>query len=191
MQCLRRCRARPRTAVNDGENPDQSAEQNQITCGERFRRIEGLREALKRDTEVAMLFISYDLTVVRSLADRMAVLFQGHLFESGEKEAVFVPPFHPCTFALLQAVTDIDRRGRYDPAAGEVVSPVARRACALAGRCPWQLGSKCEEVPPPWREVGGDHHIRCHHESNVLATLAAEASLDLAQLRALTTQSPP
>ena len=138
--------------------------------------ILGLLETLKSDTEVAMLFISHDLAVVRSLADRVAVLFQGHLFEVGDKEAVFAPPFHPYTFALLQAVPDIDRRGRPDLAVGEVETPPARRACALAGRCPWQLGSKCEEVPPPWREVGGDHNIRCHHEPDTLATLAGEAS---------------
>ena len=134
--------------------------------------ILGLLEVLKRDTEVAMLFISHDLAVVRSLADRVAVLFEGHLFEVGDREEVFAPPFHPYTFALLQAVPDIDRRGE-SRAAAELERPPAGRACAYAGRCPWQLGARCEEVPPPWREVGGTHRIRCHHDLDELVRLAA------------------
>ena len=98
--------------------------------------ILGLLEILKRNTEVAMLFISHDLAVVRSLADRVAVLFQGHLFEIDDQAAVFAPPFHPYTFALLQAVPDIDGRSRPGQMVREVESPAAGKACAFAGRCP-------------------------------------------------------
>ena len=134
--------------------------------------ILGLLEVLKRETEVAMLFISHDLAVVRSLADRVAVLFQGHLFEIGDREEVFALPYHPYTFALLQAVPDIDRR-REPRAAAEFEPPPVGRACAYAGRCPWQLGTRCEEVSPPWRDSGGKHRIRCHHGLDDLARLAA------------------
>ena len=133
--------------------------------------ILALLEALKRDTEVAMLFISHDLAVVRSLADRVAVLFQGHLLEVGDREAMFAPPFHPYTFALLQAVPDIDRRGA-PRAAAERERPRVGKACAYAGRCQWQLGARCEDVPPPWRDAGSRHRIRCHHDLDELARLA-------------------
>ena len=138
--------------------------------------ILGLLETLKRDTEVAMLFISHDLAVVRSLADRVAVLFQGHLLEIGDREDVFAPPFHPYTFGLLQAVPDIDRRGERRPVETRPEPPAAAGACVFAGRCPWQLGARCETVPPPWREAGPAHRIRCHHELDDLERLATHDS---------------
>ena len=140
--------------------------------------ILGLLEALKRDTEVAMLFISHDLAVVRSLADRVAVLFQGRLLEVGDQEEVFAPPFHPYTFGLLQAVPDIDRRGEPWRRKAHPEPPAAAGACVFAGRCPWQLGERCETVPPPWREAGPTHRIRCHHELDELKRLATHDSTE-------------
>ena len=58
-------------------------------------------EDFKRTREVAMLFISHDLAVVRSLADRVAVLYHGRMLEIGKTAEVFSPPFHPYTYTLL------------------------------------------------------------------------------------------
>ena len=134
--------------------------------------ILGLLEALKRDTAVTMLFISHDLAVVRSLADRVAVLFQGHLCEVGDKDLIFAPPFHPYTHSLLQAVPDVSKRARSIDSPEVATPPQAGAACAFVGRCPWQLGNRCVEQSPPWRTFRAGLRIRCHHEMKDLERLA-------------------
>ncbi len=130
-----------------------------------------LLEDFKRAREVAMLFISHDLAVVRSLADRVAVLYHGRMLEIGKTAEVFSPPFHPYTYTLLQAVPDIERRDLLHEDVAESENSTESHACSFAGRCPWQLGSLCETTPPPWREVGGTHRIRCHHELEDLTAM--------------------
>ena len=80
--------------------------------------IELLRR-LRVEHGLAMLFISHDLAVVRSLADRVAVLFRGELVETGPTDEIFVPPFHPYTHSLLLAV----------PGIAAPATPDARIAC--------------------------------------------------------------
>jgi peptide/nickel transport system ATP-binding protein len=129
-----------------------------------------LRE-LKRERHVAMLFISHDLAVVRSLADRTGVLFRGALCEVGEVGEVFEPPFHPYTHELLMAVPSAHRRTRREAARRgrqAVADPGA--GCVYAGRCPWQAGPICEQIPPPWREAGRTLRIRCHLPPDELAS---------------------
>jgi len=128
-----------------------------------------LLQRLRQEHRLSMLFISHDLAVVRNLADRVGVLFRGRLMEIGEVEDVFAPPFHPYTHELLMAVPSIHsvRRRAARPAAER--SLAGTRGCAFAGRCPWQLGRLCEEQPPPWREAGDKHRIRCHIPLDELA----------------------
>ncbi|MDD9996855.1 MAG: dipeptide ABC transporter ATP-binding protein [Rhodospirillaceae bacterium] len=151
--------------------------------------ILGLLEALKRDTAVTMLFISHDLAVVRSLADRVAVLFQGHLCEVGDKDLVFAPPFHPYTHSLLQAVPDVGKRARSIDSPDIGASTQAGAACAFVGRCPWQLGNRCVEESPPWRTFRAGLRIRCHHETIDLERLARGESFD--RTRAASPQRQP
>jgi peptide/nickel transport system ATP-binding protein len=119
-----------------------------------------LLRALKRETGVAMLFISHDLAVVRELADRVGVLFRGTLFEVGRTADVFTPPFHPYTHELLMAVPSAHLKRRRVPRRDAVALDGA--GCAYAGRCPWQKGETCVTTPPPWREAGNGLRIRCH-----------------------------
>ena len=109
-----------------------------------------------------MLFISHDLAVVRTLADRVGVLFRGQLMEVGDVDDIFSPPFHPYTYELLMAVPSIHvvRSGAPRPKAEK--SAAETPGCAFAGRCAWQLGRICEEQPPPWRDAAAQHRIRCH-----------------------------
>jgi peptide/nickel transport system ATP-binding protein len=123
--------------------------------------IELLRR-LRVEHNLSMLFISHDLAVVRSLADRVAVMYRGQLVEIGSNHDVFAPPFHPYTLTLLAAVPSIEqRRVARSPAA--VASSAAKDgACAFSGRCPWQIGPICEAVEPPWRHPDKGSAIRCH-----------------------------
>ena len=121
-----------------------------------------LFKRLRRETRVAMLFISHDLAVVRSLADRVAVLFRGRLCEIGEVEQLFSPPFHPYTHSLLMAVPGARRVQSPAPEKEATAPPAGQNGCVYAGRCPWQLGELCEETPPPWRDTASGSRIRCH-----------------------------
>jgi peptide/nickel transport system ATP-binding protein len=128
-----------------------------------------LLQQLRREHRLSMLFISHDLAVVRNLADRVGVLFRGRLMESGGVEAVFAPPFHPYTHELLMAAPSL-RIARRRAARLSASKPIVSTAgCVFAGRCPWQVGRICEEQPPPWREAGAGHRIRCHIPLDELA----------------------
>ena len=114
-----------------------------------------LLQRLRGEHNLSMLFISHDLAVVRSLADRVGVLFRGRLMEIGPVEEIFKPPFHPYTYELLMAVPSINRIGaaRMRDKADRVAK--GTQGCAFAGRCQWQLGSLCETAS---RHHGGRSH---------------------------------
>jgi len=132
--------------------------------------IINLLKQLQTENEIAMLFISHDLAVVRNLANRVAVLYDGELMETGQVEALFSPPFHPYTHVLLLAVPSIyNRRTSSVPARTEIVGTAAGKGCAFAGRCPWQLGEVCTQEDPPWRQNGRLNSIRCHHSLEELS----------------------
>jgi len=135
-----------------------------------------LLRRLRQDHKVAMLFISHDLAVVRQIADRVAVMYRGELMEMGATADVFTPPFHPYTHSLILAVPSLERgqeRRMLDRIPANPPSPT--RACAFAGRCPWQPGSICESEPPPWRRTAGGKAIRCHLSLPELAARAGAA----------------
>jgi peptide/nickel transport system ATP-binding protein len=138
-----------------------------------------LLKKLRHEHHVAMLFIAHDLAVVRSLADRIGVLFRGELMSLGPVEAIFAPPYHPYTLSLLEAVPRIDvvRKPKPRPPAMPG-SAGPRPKCAYAGRCPFQLGRVCVEIDPPWQETAGGVSIRCHIP---IADLAERAAMEAGQ----------
>jgi peptide/nickel transport system ATP-binding protein len=126
-------------------------------------RVLDLLRGLRERHRVTMLFIAHDLAVVRQLADRVAVMYQGQLMEIGETADVFAAPYHPYTHSLIMAVPTLARAHEVPRAPRAPSRPVpAKRACAFAGRCPWQVGKVCEDVEPPWRETAHGLAIRCH-----------------------------
>ncbi len=121
-----------------------------------------LLRGLRQEHQLSMLFISHDLAVVRTLADRVGVLFRGRLMEIGGVEAAFSPPFHPYTHELLMAVPSVHAARRRTARSTAEKRLTDRGGCVFAGRCAWQVGAICETTPPPWREAGSAHRIRCH-----------------------------
>jgi len=121
-----------------------------------------LLRRLRAEHDVAMLFISHDLAVVRLLADRVGVLFHGQLMEIGRTAEIFTPPYHPYTHSLLLAVPAPGKALRKDGARQRSRPPTAKAACAFAGRCPWQPGPICETTPPPWQGTATGLRLRCH-----------------------------
>jgi peptide/nickel transport system ATP-binding protein len=125
-----------------------------------------LMRALQNEHQIAYLFISHDLAVVRSLAHRVGVLYRGEMCEVGLVEEVYSPPYHPYTHMLLSAVPEIGKEAETlaqpTHSTAEPNAPQRETACPFADRCPWKLGSICDEVVPPWRSTSDTHALRCH-----------------------------
>jgi peptide/nickel transport system ATP-binding protein len=119
---------------------------------------------LQQRKEVAYLFISHDLGVVRYLADRIAVLYLGRLMELGPADRVFAGPHHPYTEALLSAVPNLDELDRPRiRLEGEIPSAAdPPSGCPFHTRCPRKIGEICETTEPELREEEPGHGIRCH-----------------------------
>ena len=123
---------------------------------------------LQRESKTTMVFISHDLSVVRYLADRVAVMYLGHIVEMGATEQIFSPPFHPYTEALLSAIpiTDPRVKKRHVVLEGEIPSALSPPpGCPFQTRCPHKKdvpGNLCEREFPPKRVVADDHTILCH-----------------------------
>jgi peptide/nickel transport system ATP-binding protein len=119
---------------------------------------------LQQRNDVAYLFISHDLGVVRYLADRIVVLYLGRVMEIGPAEQVFSGPQHPYTEALLSAVPtldDVDRlRIRLEGEIPSAADPPS--GCPFHTRCPRKIGEICETTEPGLEEDESSHGIRCH-----------------------------
>jgi peptide/nickel transport system ATP-binding protein len=126
--------------------------------------ILNLLAGLQARENVAYIFISHDLAVVRYLADRIAVMYLGHLLEIGPAEDVLAGPHHPYTAALVSAATATTRTRLK----GEIPSPGEVRAgCIFQKNCPRTLGEICETAAPPFNPTD-PHPIRCHIHRNEL-----------------------
>ena len=118
---------------------------------------------LKARHGTAFIFVSHDLTVVRALSDRVAVLYQGRICETGPAAAVYNAPNHPYTEVLLGAVLapDPDHAPRLLAEDATELAPPAR-GCPFQRRCPVKLGALCETDTPPAQDAGDGHIIHCH-----------------------------
>ena len=118
---------------------------------------------LQADQRTTYVFVSHDLAVVRVLADRVAVLYQGRLCEMGPSRNVYRFPSHPYTEVLLDAVLEPDPDIRPTLAADDVVDlfPPAK-GCPFQRRCSRRIGEICDKETPPWRPTESGHAIRCH-----------------------------
>ncbi|MBC6469298.1 ATP-binding cassette domain-containing protein [Actinomadura alba] len=126
-----------------------------------------LLDKLQRDLGVSYLFISHDLSVVRHVADRVAVMYLGKIVETGPTEEIFEHPKHPYTAALLSAAPVLDVSGREREQRilleGEVPSPLdPPSGCRFRTRC-WQARDHCAEHVPPGPLAGDtSQQAACH-----------------------------
>jgi len=130
---------------------------------------------IQREQRTTLLFISHDLALVRYLADRVVVMYLGHIVEQGATDHVFRPPYHPYTEALLSAVpiADTSIQKRHIVLEGELPSAVAPPpGCPFQTRCPRKIGAICEQETPPERVFGDGHRIACHLSRAELAAMA-------------------
>jgi peptide/nickel transport system ATP-binding protein len=133
-------------------------------------RILELMAKLKRDHNVAYVFVSHDLATVAVIADRIAIMYQGRIVEIGRTVDVFAPPQHPYTRLLVSSVPQL-RRDWLDEVIAHRGPPIgapvqlAGTGCAFHGRCPVAIDALCDRTPPPSRNLGNGHMILCHHEA--------------------------
>tara|TARA_B100001123_G_scaffold147063_1_gene170442 strand:+ start:1014 stop:2039 length:1026 start_codon:yes stop_codon:yes gene_type:complete len=131
--------------------------------------IINLLQDLQEEFNLTYLFIAHDLSVVRHISDRVAVMYLGHIMELTDRDTIFDDPQHPYTKALLSAVPIpdpvVERERERIILLGDVPSPLAPPpGCVFNTRCPIAV-DECREVVPEWRNVGTadkEHWVWCH-----------------------------
>ena len=128
--------------------------------------IVNLLRRLQRELNLTYLFISHDLSMVRYISDRMAVMYLGKIVELGESKRVLRDPLHPYTQALWSAAPiadpEIEETRERIILEGDVPSPIdPPKGCNFCTRCP-KVMDVCREVEPEFRELSPGHWAACH-----------------------------
>ncbi len=133
---------------------------------------------VQSDVGTTMIFIAHDLSVVRFFSDDVAVMYLGQIMEIGPADAIYAPPYHPYTEALLSAVPipDPTVQQKHIRLEGNVPSAISPPSgCRFHTRCPRRHlladeGKICEQELPPWRQIESGHRIFCHIPLETLNT---------------------
>lgn len=138
--------------------------------------VVNLLEDLQEQLGLTYLFIAHDLSMVRHISNRVAVMYLGKIMELADREDLYDNPMHPYTQALLSAVPVpdpvVEAERRRIILEGDVPSPVEPPpGCVFHTRCPLAVDI-CREEVPAFREVMPRHHVACHLvEENVDGTI--------------------
>jgi oligopeptide/dipeptide ABC transporter ATP-binding protein len=138
-----------------------------------------LLDELQDDLGLSYVFVAHDLSVVRHVSDRIAVMYLGKVMELSPSEELYTKPIHPYTSVLLDAIPIPDpeenRKRVRTVVTGEVPSPIdPPKGCRFAGRCP-RASDVCRAAEPQLTEYTGGHLAACHHPQNVSAEEIATA----------------
>jgi len=133
---------------------------------------------VQHDFDTTLVFIAHDLSVVRFFSDDVAVMYLGQIMEIGPADAIYAPPYHPYTEALLSAVPVPDptveqKHIRLEGSVPSAIDPPS--GCRFHTRCPRRNllpdgGQICEEQVPPWQYSTDEHRILCHIPMETLRT---------------------
>jgi peptide/nickel transport system ATP-binding protein len=119
---------------------------------------------LQGELGLTYLFVAHDLSVVRHISDRVAVMYVGQMVEMAPAAELFRQPKHPYTSALMSAIPVPDPRARSQrqPLQGEVANPAAPPSgCYFHPRCAYAI-DVCKSTTPTWEEIEPGRMVRCH-----------------------------
>jgi len=151
--------------------------------------IVNLLDDLQDELKLTYLFVAHDLSVVRHVSDRIAVMYLGKLMEMSPAEDLYTKPIHPYSAALLEAIPIPDprknRERRRSVVSGEPPNPIdPPSGCVFHPRCP-RATDVCRTVEPPLTRYADGHLAACHHPLSVSAAeIAAAQRSDASPLRA-------
>lgn len=136
-----------------------------------------LMAGLRKELGLSIMFISHDISTVRSICDEVVVLYSGRQVERSARVAFRSPPFHPYTGLLVSSVPEL-RPGWLEETAA---TPTATRETSLADpagdlcvfrtRCPVYIDGCCDRLPPPWHQLSNGKDVLCHHSEEALRRL--------------------
>ena len=137
--------------------------------------VVNLLDDLKEELNLTYLFIAHDLSMVRYISDRVAVMYLGRIVELSDESTVFNKPLHPYTQALLSAIPIpdpvLEEERHRTILEGDVPSPAdPPSGCRFHPRCRYAT-EICEEVDPEYRDMGngsGEHWVACHHAEDFM-----------------------
>ncbi|NLD17005.1 MAG: ATP-binding cassette domain-containing protein [Tissierellia bacterium] len=149
-----------------------AVEPNFIVCDEAVSALDvsiqsqviNLLQDLKENNNLTYLFITHDLSVVKYISDRIAVMYLGNVVELADSEAIFAGPLHPYTEALLNAIprTDVDSDQVLSILEGDVPSAVnPPDGCRFHTRCKYVM-DRCLHFEPELQDMGNGHFVACH-----------------------------
>ena len=145
-------------------------------------KILNLLMSLQKELNISYLFISHDLSVVKHISHKIAVMYLGRIVEFADKDTLFGNTLHPYSLALLSAIPQVDTDNKVHRIVlkGDVVSPInPKPQCRFAPRC-WMSQPVCFEKEPQLYEVEPGHCVACHfaQDSRKGAQNAEVISLD-------------
>ena len=125
-----------------------------------------LLEDLQEEFGLTYLFISHDLSMIRHIANRVAVMYLGRIVELASSQELYSKPVHPYTKALLSAVPlhdpVLEKKRKRTILTGDVPSPAdPPSGCHFSTRCP-VAEENCFKIAPEWREISFGHNVACH-----------------------------
>ena len=134
--------------------------------------VVNLLEKLQKQLGLTYLFIAHDLSMVRHISDRMAVMYLGKIMELADRDEIYLRPVHPYTQALMSAVPvpdpDVAVERKHIILEGDMPSPANPPVgCNFSTRCQYAKDI-CHEQDPEFREVKADHFVACHFAEDFL-----------------------